>query len=308
MRDHGRSVVTMRILVSGASGLIGTALTSSLRSQGHTVVRLVRRPAGGPDEITWDPAAATLAPDALDGVDAVVNLSGAGIGDKRWTDTYKRELLDSRLRTTGLLARTIAGAAQRPAVFLSGSAIGWYGPRGDEELDESSAPGQSFLADICHQWEAATAPASDAGVRTVQLRTGIVLSPTGGALKKQLPLFKLGLGGTFGSGRQWQSWISIDDEVGAIAHLLTADVEGPVNLTAPLPVTNREFTKTLGKVLGRPTVLPIPSFGPKLLLGGELADALLFTGQRVLPKQLAASGYTFAHPTLEVALRPLLGR
>lgn len=298
----------MRIVISGASGLIGTALASSLRSQGHTVVTLVRRPASGPNELTWDPAAGTLDPAALDGVDAVVNLSGAGIGDKRWNDAYKRELRDSRLHTTGLLARTIAASAQRPSVFLSGSAIGWYGPRGDEELTESSSTGDSFLAELCREWEAAAAPASDAGVRTALLRTGIVLTPAGGALKKQLPLFKLALGGSFGNGRQWQSWISIDDEVGAITHLLTADVEGPVNLTAPNPVTNKEFTKTLGKVLGRPTVLPIPSFGPKLLLGGELADALLFTGQRVLPAKLAASGYVFAHPTLEVALRALLAK
>lgn len=298
----------MRIVISGASGLIGSALASSLRSQGHTVVTLVRRPASGRNELTWDPAAGTLDPAALDGVDAVVNLSGAGIGDKRWNDAYKRELRDSRLHTTGLLARTIAASSQRPSVFLSGSAIGWYGPRGDEELTESSSTGDSFLAELCREWEAAAAPASEAGVRTALLRTGIVLTPAGGALKKQLPLFKLALGGSFGNGRQWQSWISIDDEVGAITHLLTADVEGPVNLTAPNPVTNKEFTKTLGKVLGRPTVLPIPSFGPKLLLGGELADALLFTGQRVLPAKLTSSGYAFAHPTLEVALRALLAK
>ena len=298
----------MRIVISGASGLVGTALSSSLRSQGHTVVTLVRRAAAGPDQITWDPAAGQLDPAAIDGADAVVNLSGAGIGDRRWNDAYKRELVDSRLQTTGLLARTIAATDRKPSVFLSGSAIGWYGPRGDEELTESSSPGSTFLADLCVQWEAATEPASAAGVRTAHLRTGIVLTPAGGALKKQLPLFRFGLGGSFGNGRQWQSWISLDDEVGAIIHLLTADVEGPVNLTAPNPVTNKEFTKTLGKVLGRPTVLPIPSFGPKLLLGGELADALLFTGQRVLPSKLTASGYTFTHPTLEVALRALLGR
>jgi uncharacterized protein (TIGR01777 family) len=298
----------MRIVISGASGLIGTALSSSLTAKGHTVVRLVRRPAAGAGEITWDPAAASLDPAALDGVDAVVNLSGAGIGDRRWTAEYKRELLDSRLRTTELLASTIAGAERRPGVFLSGSAIGWYGPRGDEELDESSSGGDSFLADICRQWEAAAGAASAAGVRTALLRTGIVLSPKGGALKKQLPLFKLALGGRFGKGTQWQSWISIDDEVGAIEHLLTADVEGPVNLTAPQPVTNREFTEVLGRVLKRPAVVPIPSFGPKLLLGGELADALLFTGQRVLPARLTSSGFEFAHPTLEVALRALLGR
>ena len=298
----------MRVVMSGSSGLIGTALVASLRSQGHTVVRLVRRSAGTSDEISWDPAAGTLDAASLDGADAVVNLSGAGIGDRRWSDAYKRELLDSRLHTTDLLARTIAATERRPSVFLSGSAIGWYGPRGDEELTESSTAGSGFLADICEKWEEATGPAEAAGVRTAHLRTGIVLSPSGGALKKQLPLFKLGLGGRFGRGTQWQSWISIDDEVAAIEHLLTADVAGPVNLTAPNPVTNREFTKVLASVLKRPAFVPIPSFGPKLVLGGELADALLFTGQRVLPERLQASGYLFRHPTLEVALRALLGR
>ncbi len=248
----------MRLVVSGSSGLIGTALVSSLRSHGHTVVRLVRRPASATDEITWDPTAGSLASGSLDGVDAVINLSGAGIGDKRWTSAYKRELLDSRLRTTELLARSIAEAEQRPSAFLSGSAIGWYGPRGDEELTETSAPGSSFLADICRQWETATAAADAAGVRTAHLRTGIVLAAGGGALKKQLPLFKLGAGGRFGSGRQWQSWISLDDEVAAIEHLLAADVAGPVNLTAPHPVTNREFAKVLGKVLQAAGVVAHP--------------------------------------------------
>lgn len=298
----------MRIVVSGSSGLIGKALVASLHAHGHQVVRLVRRPASGANEVTWDPAAGVLPSGALDGVDAVINLSGAGIGDKRWTDAYKHELLDSRLRTTELLATSIAAADRRPSVFLSGSAIGWYGPRGDEELDEESTPGESFLADVCRQWEGATRAAEDAGVRTVHLRTGIVLTPKGGALKKQLPLFKFGLGGRFGTGRQWQSWISLDDEVAAIEHLLAAQVSGAVNLTAPQPVTNREFTEVLGKVLKRPTVLPIPSFGPKLLLGRELADALLFTGQRVLPARLGASGYAFQHASLEVALRALLAR
>jgi len=308
MSGSGPSVVGMRIVVSGSSGLIGTVLVASLRSHGHTVVRLVRRPASGPDEINWDPATGSLAAGSLEGVDAVVNLSGAGIGDKRWTDDYKRELLDSRLQTTDLLARSIAAAERRPTVFLSGSAIGWYGPRGDEELSETSAPGDSFLAEICRRWEDATGAAEAAGVRTAHLRTGIVLTPRGGALKKQLPLFKFGLGGRFGNGRQWQSWISLDDEVAAIEHLLTADVAGAVNLTAPHPVTNQEFTKVLGSVLRRPTLVPIPSFGPKLLLGGELADALLFTGQRVLPTKLAGSGFAFSHPTLDGALRALLGR
>ncbi|MEX0848089.1 MAG: TIGR01777 family oxidoreductase [Ilumatobacteraceae bacterium] len=298
----------MRIVISGSSGLIGTALVEHLRTGGHTIVRLVRHDTDRPDEVSWNPSGGSLSPAALDGADAVINLSGAGIGDHRWTDEYKRELLDSRLRTTELLATTIAAAESKPSVFLSGSAIGWYGPRGDEVLDETSAPGSSFLADICVQWESATAAAEAAGVRTAHLRTGIVLTPKGGALKKQLPLFKFGLGGKFAKGGQWQSWISLDDEVGAIEHLLTAPVSGAVNLTAPDPVTNAEFTRTLGAVLHRPTIVPIPSFGPKLLLGGELADALLFTGQRVVPRVLEASGYEFQHPGLETALRSLLGR
>ena len=270
----------MRVIISGASGLIGSALSTHLRAQGHDVVSLVRR--------------------------AVVHLAGAGIGDHRWTDDYKRELVESRTKGTALLAERIAACSQRPAVLLSGSAIGYYGPSDDRELDETSPAGTDFLADLCVQWEAATAPAEAAGVRVAHLRTGIVLTKHGGALKKMLPLFKLGAGGKFGKGDQWQSWISLPDEVGAITHLLTADVRGAVNLTAPAPVRNRDFAKTLGTVLHRPSVVPVPSFGPKLLLGGELADALLFTGQRVLPTVLQQAAYTFQHATLDEALRAVL--
>ena len=202
--------------------------------------------------MTWDPAGGQLDPTVFDGCDAVINLSGAGIGDKRWTDDYKRELLASRVQTTELLATTIAELDHPPSVFLSGSAVGWYGDRGDERLDELSPPGSGFLSDLCQQWEAASMAAEKAGIRTVQLRTGIVLAAQGGALKKQLPLFKLGLGGRFGNGHQWQSWISIDDEIRAITHLLTSEICGAVNLTAPEPVTNVEFTATLGKALHRP--------------------------------------------------------
>ena len=295
----------MKIVISGASGLVGKQLVAQLQHHGHDVVRLVRR-AAGTGEIMWNPTSGVLSPSALDGADAVIHLSGAGIGDKRWTTSYKREILESRTITTNLLATTIAAMSRKPAVFLSGSAIGIYGPRGDEQLTEVSTNGTSFLADVCDQWERAAKPASDAGVRTVLLRTGIVLSTKGGALKKQLPLFKLGLGGKFGNGKQWQSWISIDDEVGAIEHLLTADVSGAVNLTAPNPVTNAEFTSTLSRTVKRPAFLSIPSFAPKAILGGELADALLFTGQRVIPAALNSSSYQFAHPTLDVALRALL--
>ena len=295
----------MKIVISGASGLIGTQLVEQLQQHGHEVIRLVRR-AAGTGEIMWDPTSGVLSASALEGTDAVIHLSGAGIGDKRWTTSYKREILESRTITTNLIATTIARMNRKPSVFLSGSAIGIYGPRGDEELNEVSTNGTSFLADVCEQWELAAKPASDAGIRTVLLRTGIVLTTKGGALKKQLPLFQLGLGGKFGNCKQWQSWISIDDEVGAIEYLLTANMSGAVNLTAPNPVTNAEFTSTLALVVKRPAFLPIPPFAPKALLGGELADALLFTGQRVIPAALNASGYQFVHPTLEVALRALL--
>jgi uncharacterized protein (TIGR01777 family) len=297
----------MRILMSGGSGLIGTALNHRLTSDGHQVLRLVRRQAKA-DELTWDPASGHLDPAVFDGCDAVINLSGAGIGDKRWTDDYKRELLDSRVQSTELLANTMAELDDKPSVFLSGSAVGWYGDRGDERLDELSTPGSGFLSDVCQQWEAATVAAEKASIRTVHLRTGIVLSARGGALKKQLPLFKLGLGGRFGNGHQWQSWISIDDQIGAITHLLSAEVCGAVNLTAAEPVTNVEFTATLAKVLHRPAVIPIPTFGPKLMLGGELVDTLLLGGQRVLPTALQRSGYEFRHATLDAALRDLLQR
>lgn len=295
----------MRIVISGSSGLIGTALVSHLRDDGHDVVRLVRRPAGA-GEATWDPSTGTLDRAVIDGADAVVNLAGAGIGDKRWTADYKAQLLSSRLDTTSLLSSTIAACASRPSVFLSGSAIGFYGARGDEALDETAAPGTDFLADLVVQWEAATAPAEAAGTRVAHLRTGIVLAKQGGALKKQLPLFKFGLGGRFGSGRQYQSWIGLEDEVRAIVFLLTAPVSGPVNLTAPNPVTNAEFTKVLASVLHRPAFLPIPSFGPKLLLGSELVEHLLLTGQRVVPGVLQRAGFEFRHPELAGALEAIL--
>ena len=295
----------MKIVISGASGLIGTQLVTTLKSSGHEVVQLVRRSAAA-GQIMWDPKSGKLDPASLEGCDAVIHLSGAGIGDKRWSDAYRKEILDSRTATTSLLANTIASLQRKPSVFLSGSAIGIYGARGDEQLTETSEHGTGFLADVCEQWEAAAKPAIDAGVRTVFLRTGIVLSPKGGALKKLLPLFRLGVGGKFGNGKQWQSWISMDDEVASIIHLLTANVSGAVNLTAPQPVTNTEFTKVLARVVKRPAIVPVPTFAPKILLGGELADALLFTGQRVMPQALTASGYVFKHSTLESALRSLL--
>jgi uncharacterized protein (TIGR01777 family) len=295
----------MRIGITGASGLIGTALSASLSSGGHIVVPFVRRPPQ-PGELQWDPATGAIDRSVLAELDAIVHLAGAGIGDQRWTDDYKRTILESRVRGTGLLAQAIAESGG-PRVLLSGSAIGYYGDR-EQAVDETGPAGTGFLAEVCVAWEVATDPADAAGVRVAHLRTGIVLSPSGGALRKMLPLFKLGLGGRFGNGRQWMSWISLADEVAAIEHLLTADVSGPVNLTAPNPVRNAVFAKTLAKVLGRPALLPVPAFGPKLLLGGELAESLLFDGQHVLPGVLQASGFEFQHADLEPALRAMLGR
>ena len=297
----------MHVVITGSTGLIGTALVKKLSALGHQVTRLVRR-TPRPGEARWDPNEGTIEAHALEGANAVVHLAGAGIGDHRWTPAYKCELVDSRVRGTELLATTLATLDRKPTVMLSASGVGYYGSRGDETLDESSTAGNDFLADLCSRWESATAPAADAGLRVAHLRTGIVLAASGGALSKQLPLFKFGLGGKLGSGKQWQSWIALEDEVSAIVHLLTADVHGPVNLTAPTPVTQLDFAKTLGHVLHRPTFVPIPRFGPKLLLGTELAHSLLFSGQRVLPKVLRESGYTFEHATLEDALRSLLGR
>lgn len=298
----------MRIAITGSSGLIGTALTDHLRAGGHEVLPVVREtPRTG--QIGWDPSAGRLDAGDLAGVDAVVHLAGAGIGDHRWTDEYKQVLLESRTTTTRLLAERMAElGADGPRTLISGSAIGFYGDRGDEVLDESSSTGHGFLAEICRQWEDATGPAEAAGVRVAHIRTGIVLTPKGGALKKMLPLFKLGAGGKFGNGQQWMSWISLTDEVRAIEHLLTSEVSGAANLTAPNPVRNADFADTLGDVLHRPTFLPVPAFGPKLLLGRELADALLFDGQRVQPSVLDGDGFAFEHPDLATALRAELGR
>ncbi|HET9601571.1 MAG TPA: TIGR01777 family oxidoreductase [Acidimicrobiales bacterium] len=297
----------MDIVISGASGLIGAALTTALPAAGHRPIALVRRPPEG-DEIRWDPDRGEIDAASLEGIGGVVHLAGAGIGDHRWTDEYKLEILRSRTTGTVLISGTLATLSRPPSVLVSGSAVGYYGDRGDEPVDEASPAGDGFLSEVCVAWEAGTLAVEEAGIRVAHIRSGVVLSAEGGALKKQLPLFKAGAGGKMGSGRQWQSWISIDDEVAAIIHLLDGDTAGPVNLTAPNPVTNAEFTKTLAHVLGRPSFLPVPSFAPKLLLGAELAETLLFTGQRVLPGVLSRSGFQFQHPTLEVALRSVLGK
>jgi uncharacterized protein (TIGR01777 family) len=297
----------MDIAITGSTGLIGKALVHRLEAAGHRAVPVVRS-AGGGDVIRWDPAAGTIEAAAFEGIDAVVHLAGEPIGARRWNTDVKRAIRDSRVDGTSLLSATLAGLTTPPAVLLSGSAIGIYGNRGDERLTETSAPGEGFLAGVTAEWEAATAPAEQAGIRVVHLRTGIVLSPEGGALAKQLPLFKFGLGGKLGSGRQYWSWISLDDEVAMIEWLLDADVAGPVNLTAPEPVTNAAFTDALGKALGRPTFLPVPSFGPKLVLGGELADELLFTSARVIPEVATNAGYQFTHQTIGAAFTGLLPR
>lgn len=297
----------MRVAITGSGGLIGTALSRALTANGHEAIRVVRSEARGSD-IAWDPAAGTIDPSRLVGVDAVVNLAGPGIGDSRWTGERKLELRSTRIKATTLIAETIAGLDSGPRTLISASGVNYYGEDESATFDETSPAGDGFLAELCVDWEASTAAAKDAGIRVATIRTGIVLSSAGGALAKMLPLFKLGLGGRFGSGRQWQSWISIDDHVAAVVHLLEGTVAGPVNLTAPNPVTNREFAATLGRVLKRPAVLPVPKFGPMALYGKELVDTLLYAGQRVVPRVLEADGFAFQHATLEPALRAVLGK
>lgn len=297
----------MDIVISGASGLIGTALSASLAAQGHRPIALVRRAAkAGADEISWDPAAGTIDAASLEGTDAVVHLAGAGIGDKKWSDERKQIILESRTKGTTLLADAIAGLAAKPSVLVSGSGIGYYGSQGDSVLTENDPAGQGFLADVCVDWEAATSSAADAGIRTALARTSVVMSDKGGTLKKQLLLFKLGLGGRFGRGNQWLSWISLTDEVRAIEFLINNDISGPVNLCTPNPVTNLQFTKALGGVLKRPTLLPVPLFGPKLLFGNELVEQLILASQKAVPSVLTSAGFRFEDPELEPALRRIL--
>ncbi|MDQ1393490.1 MAG: uncharacterized protein QOF30_2467 [Acidimicrobiaceae bacterium] len=296
----------MRIAVTGSHGLIGAALVAELARQGHEVVAVVRSSAG-PGDIAWDPQAGQLDATALAGVDAAVHLGGQPIAEKRWTADQKRRILESRVASTDLLSRRLAEAQPRPSVLISGSAIGYYGDRGDDVVDERSPAGAGFLSEVCQRWEEATAPAEAAGIRVVHIRTGIVLSADGGALKKQLPLFRVGMGGRLGTGEQYQSWISIHDEVGGIIHALQNEsLSGALNLTAPNPVTNAQFTKTLGSVLGRPTLVAAPKFGLSAVLGHELVTEVLLAGQRVMPRKLLDSGYKFAFSELEPALRQLL--
>jgi uncharacterized protein (TIGR01777 family) len=296
----------VRIAITGSSGLIGTALRTRLATDGHEVVPIVRGDAA-PGTISWDPRGGRLDPDALEGLDGVVNLAGAGIGDHRWTAAYRRTVIDSRRRGTTLLAEALAATSAPPAVLVSGSAIGFYGDRGDEVLTEASPSGEGFLPEICRAWEGATAAAEAAGIRVAHVRTGIVLARRGGALGKLLPLFRLGLGGRMGSGRQWMSWITLADEVEVLCHLLTHDVRGAVNAVAPHPVTNATLSRALGRALHRPALVPVPAFGPRLVLGRQLADELLFASQRVRPAVLEDAGFAFHHPELDGGLAAVLG-
>ena len=325
----------MLVAVTGASGLIGTALVRRLQAEGHQVLRLTRSRPTAPDQVQWDPAAGRLDPDALAKADAVVHLAATNLGERlRWNARVKRELLASRVEGTALVARTMADLAGGlksspsvdreprglkgsppenegpggPRVLVAASGVGFYGDRGDEVLTESSSGGSGFLAEVCRQWEAAADPAREAGLRVVHLRTGPVQDMAGGGLPKQALVFRLGLGGRLGSGRQWLSWTSLDDIVGAYLHALTHDdLDGPVNNVAPNPVTNAEFTATLARVLGRPALLPVPAFAPKLVLG-EAADEFLFVSQRARPVRLLETGYRFRFPELEPALRHTLNR
>ncbi|MGK5444522.1 TIGR01777 family oxidoreductase [Micromonospora sp. URMC 105] len=297
----------MRILMAGASGFLGTRLVDRLTADGHQVTRLVRRPPRTDDERRWDPSAAQLDPAVVAEADAVVNLAGAGVGDKRWNDEYRRLIRSSRVDTTTTLAIAIAGlpAADRPTALLNSSAVGWYGNTGDRTVEEDSPAGEGFLADVCRVWEAATRPAEDAGVRVVRLRTGLPLHRDGGLLKPQLLPFKLGIAGKLGSGRQWLPWISMRDWLDAVVFLLDrGDVGGPVNVVGPAPVTNAEFTRELARQLHRPAIMPIPAVALKVALGGFAQEAL--TSTRVLPGVLAKAGFRYTHPELAGALHAAL--
>lgn len=297
----------MRIVLAGSSGFLGTRLTERLRTAGHEIVRLVRRPVRDRDEIRWDPTAGQLDPTALSAADAVINLAGTNIGDRRWNSEFKDLLRASRVDTTATLARSIAAlpADQRPQVLLNGSAIGWYGDTGDRPVEEDAPAGDGFMADLCRVWEAATAPAEQAGIRVVRLRLGLPLDRTGGFLKPQLLPYRLGIAGKFGDGRQWIPWISMADCMSALSFLLTHDeVAGPVNVVGPAPATNAEFTRTLGRALHRPTVMPVPGVALRILLGEMSVEAL--RSLRVLPGVLNRAGFRYEHPDLAGALRAAL--
>jgi hypothetical protein len=298
----------MRVAVSGSTGLVGSEVVASLSAAGHEVVRLVRRPpASGEKAVRWDPEKGEIDAAGLEGLDAVVHLAGENIASGRWNAARKAAIRGSRVNGTRLLCDALAGLARPPKTLVCASAIGYYGDRGADVLTEESPPGAGFLSDVCREWEAASEPAARKGIRVVALRIGVVLSPAGGALSRMLPLFRAGLGGVIGNGRQYVSWITLDDLVGIVLHALqSGELRGPVNAVAPVPVTNREFTEALGKVLSRPTLFPVPAFALRLAVG-EMADALLLSSERVVPRRLEATGYHFRYPELGGALRHLLG-
>ena len=297
----------MKILVTGSTGLVGSMLLPSLNAEGHQVVRLVRStPRESEREIYWNPERGTLRPEELEGFDGVVHLAGENLAEGRWTEEKKRRIRESRTKGTQLLSETLAKLTEQPEVLVSASAVGFYGSRGDELLTEQSAAGEDFLAEVCREWELATHAAAQSGVRVVQLRFGVILSNEGGALKKMLLPFRMGVGGKLGNGKQYLSWIAIDDAVGVIEHaLFNQTLRGAVNAVSPQPATNYEFTKTLGRVLSRPTIFPVPAFAARLAFG-EMADATLLASQRVEPVRLKETGYSFKYPKLEGALRHVL--
>lgn len=297
----------MKVAITGSSGLVGSALIPALQSEGHTVVRIVRNQPQSPQEVRWNPVEGTIDKNALDGVDVVVNLAGESIAEGRWTAEKKARIRDSRIKGTRLISETSASLAQSPRVIISSSAIGYYGDRSDETLREDSSMGTGFLSDVCKEWETATEATSAKGIRVVHLRTGIVLSPNGGALAKMLLPFKMSVGGKLGPGDQYMSWVDIDDMVGIIQFALTNEsLQGAVNCVSPNPVSNAKFTKALGKVLKRPTLIPVPSLVARAAFG-EMADALLLASTRVEPAKLIEAGYSFRYPELEGSLYHLLG-
>jgi uncharacterized protein (TIGR01777 family) len=299
----------MRILITGSSGFVGSSLVPFLTSGGHQVVRLIREGSAVSEGASvWDPDRCVIEPDALKGFDAIVHLAGESIAAGRWTEAKKERIRRSRVEPTRMLSEVLAGLKNPPPILVTASAIGYYGDRGGDLLTENSHPADGFLADVAHAWEDATRPAAEAGIRVVNLRFGVVLGQSGGALAKMLPPFRMGAGGRLGSGRQYMSWISLDDAIGAIDHALATDeLHGAVNVVSPRPVTNAEFTRTLGRVLSRPTIFPVPAIAARLAFG-EMADALLLASTRVQPARLIRTGFKFRHPDLESALRHLLGR
>jgi len=300
----------MRVAITGSTGLVGSEAAAVLSGAGHEVARLVRRlPAPGEKAVRWDPAKGETDAAGLEGFDAVIHLAGENVGAGRWTPGRKAAIRDSRVNGTRLLCEALAGLARPPKALVCASAVGYYGDRGEETLTEGSPPGAGYLAGVCREWEAASAPAERKGIRVVALRFGMVLSPKGGALARMLPLFRAGLGGVIGRGRQYVSWVALDDLPHILLHALQrGDLSGPVNAVAPRPVTNREFTEALGKALSRPTPLPVPAFALRLALGSEMADALLLSSARAVPLRLEETGYPFRFPELGAAFRHLLGK